>query len=110
MSSNNIKRSYGPHGSCIISYNVLLGYPVRWAVREEPGHPQDSGWTFLTEMDTTEYLSNDGSTTTISFDVFAKIEPAVKLIYDYPVGTDVTLVYIDGKARFYDNTTKEQII
>ncbi len=110
MSLNKIKKSYGSHGGCIISKNLLFGYPLRWGVKYEPGAPQDSGWTFLTEADTTEYLSKDENTLVISFDVLAKIEPAIKLIYDYPVGTDVTLVYIEGKARFYDNITKERII
>ncbi len=110
MKSNSKKETYGSRGGCIVSKNILYGHGVRWCVKSEPAAPQDSGWTFMSDADTNEYWQSEENSMVISFDVLAKIEPAVEMIYDYPVGTDVVLEYEDDEPHFYDNITGDRVI
>ncbi|MEB3072775.1 hypothetical protein [Parvimonas sp. C2] len=43
------------------------------------------------------------------FNTVAEIEPAIITIYTLPVGTDLQLVKIDGKIKFFDNITEKEI-
>lgn len=45
-----------------------------------------------------------------SFNTVAEIEPAVLLIYDMPMGTDVTLIQENGRKFFVYTETGEQVV
>ena len=44
-----------------------------------------------------------------SFNSIANIEPALIGIHTLPVGTDLQLVVHNGRRRWYDNTTGQDI-
>ncbi len=102
IKTDNIHNS---HKGCIVSKNILSGNALRWCVREEPNNPLDSGWIFMSEVDTDEFLDDPSNCTIALFDVVARIEPAIELIRDFPIGTDLMLIKEDGESHFYDNVT-----
>ena len=44
-----------------------------------------------------------------NFNTIAEIEPAILLIYDMPIGTDITLSCEDKKKFFVETTTGKKV-
>lgn len=88
---------------CILSNNLLNKKGVlKWCFRESPVRPQDTGWRFLSDIDTSDFLSDSHNFSVCSLNTIIQIEPAVLSILDLPVNTDLTLVQKNGKRFFVD--------
>ena len=97
-------------GGCIVSKNIIEEKgELKWCVREKGINDLDTGWRFLSSIDTDEYLSNSENMCIYNYDTVVEIEPAILLIYDLPVGTDVTLIREGKKKFFVDTATGEKI-
>ncbi|WP_026406540.1 immunity protein Imm33 domain-containing protein, partial [Actinomyces gerencseriae] len=72
-------------------------------------NPVDNGWRILSDADTDDFLNTPGNLVVASFNSIANIEPALIGIYTLPVGTDLQLVVHNGRRRWYDNTTGQDI-
>lgn len=97
-------------GGSIVSKNILEGKGrLTWILREDSVDSVDNGWRFFSNIDTDEFLNNPDNLVVCDFNTVAEIEPAIIAIYLLPVGTDLQLVKIDGKIKFIDNITEEEI-
>ena len=97
-------------GGAVVSRRILDGTgQVRWLLREEPAHPSDSGWRFLSELDDDEYANDPANMVTLDFSTVAAIEPAVLGIYHLPVGSDLQLVVENGGRHVLDNITGQEL-
>ncbi len=91
-----------PNG-CIASNNILSGKgELKWCFRESPVNNMDSGWRFLSCIDTDEYLADANNSSVCALDTVVQIEPAILAVINLPVGTDVTLTIVDGEKVFVD--------
>lgn len=98
-----------PNG-CIVSNNILsVKGELKWCFRESPVNNMDSGWRFLSDADTDEYLADPNNSSVCALDTVVQIEPAVLSIINLPVGTDVELTVVDGKRIFVDTNSKEPL-
>jgi len=98
-------------GAVTVSNNILKpGGAIKWCVREAPKYDIDSGWAFLSEDDTEEFLSDVNNWSVITFEKALEIEPTLFEIFSMPVGTQLTLM-TDQSQHYYVNTmTGDKII
>ena len=98
-------------GGCVVSNNIINKKGVlKWCVRDESLNPVDNGWRFLSDIDTEDFLRAPANMSIWSFNTVAEIEPAVLLIYDMPMGTDVTLIQENGRKFFVYTEIGEQVV
>lgn len=96
-------------GDCLVSNSLLTGEAkLLWAWREKPLNPQDSGWRFLSNHDTSTTLL-DESTQLIDINHVAAIEPIVAGIYWYPVGADFQFSDHNQKKHFVYNADFKKV-
>ena len=89
-------------GGCLVSKNILDGKgKVTWCFKGPSAHELDNGRRFLSEIDTEEFLAVAENMVICDWGTIFEIEPAVDLIYDMPVGTEVTLVRRGNKRGMY---------
>ncbi|OYO02913.1 hypothetical protein B0O41_4203 [Propionibacteriaceae bacterium ES.041] len=97
-------------GAAIASKLVLSQQsPLKWAVRENPIEPPDTGWRFFALDDTDETLNDPANMQVVDYNAVCEIEPAVIGIYNLPVGSDLQIIQ-EGPGtpiRFLDNHTDE---
>lgn len=97
-------------GGCVVSKNILEEKgAVKWCFREEPVDENDNGWRFFSDIDDEEYLQDDENLTICDFNTVANIDPAIIIIYNMPVGTDLELVKDGKKSIFLDANTGQEI-
>ena len=97
-------------GASIVSNNILKNKAnIKWIFREDAVDELDNGWRFLSEIDTEEYLSNPENMSVCDWSTIVEIEPAVLLIYDMPIGTELTLIYEGERRNFIDTNTGSKI-
>lgn len=95
---------------CIVSNNLLSEKgELKWCFRETSINNMDSGWRFLSDIDTDEYLADANNSSVCDLDTVIQIEPAILTIINLPVGTDVELTAVDGKKMFVDMNSKEPL-
>lgn len=95
---------------CIVSRRILdRTGRVRWLLREEPAHPADSGWRFLSELDDDEYADDPANMVVLDLSTVAGIEPAIAAISHLPVGSDLQLVVENGAPHVLDNLTGAEV-
>ena len=105
-----MKRSVGLGGS-IVSKNILQGKGrLKWCIREKSVNQLDNGWRFLSDIDTDEFLSNPSNMSVCDWITILEIEPAILGIFDMPIGTDITLIYENGKKYFIFTDTGEILL
>ena len=105
--SNNIAPM--PNG-CIASNNLLSEKgELKWCFRESPINSMDSGWRFLSDIDTDEYLADANNSSVCDLNSVIQIEPAILSIINLPVGTDAELTVINGERMFVDTNSKEPL-
>jgi len=98
-------------GGSIVSRNILEKKgKVKWCFREESVNNIDNGWRFLSEIDTDEYLQDASNMVVCDWGTLFEIEPAIAPIFNMPIGTDLTLLYENGKKKFIDSNTGQEII
>ena len=93
-------------GASIISNNILENKAnIKWILREESVNELDNGWRFLSEIDTEDYLSHAENMSICDWSTIVEIEPAVLLLYDMPIGTELTLIYESEQRYFIDTNS-----
>lgn len=98
-------------GAVTVSNNILKKDGlIKWCVRERPKYEVDSGWVFLSDDDTEEFLSDVNNWTVITFEDALKIEPTLFEIFALPVGTKLTLMTDQSKHYYVDVITGDKII
>lgn len=98
-------------GGCIVSRNILESKGgVKWCIREQGVNDLDNGWRFLSDIDTDEFLGESKNMSVCNYETVVEIEPAVLLIYDMPVGTDLTLINEGSTKYFIYTATGERVV
>lgn len=98
---NNTYKSQG----CIISNNLLENKGIlKWCFRENPVRLQDTGWRFLSDIDTNAFLNDPKNLSVCSLNTIIQMEPAVLSILNFPINTDLTLVSKNGQKYFIDKS------
>lgn len=93
-------------GGSIVSENILKKMrKLKWCIRESSVNDLDNGWRFLSDIDTDEYLSDSSHMLVCDWGTIFEIEPAIMPIFDLPVGTELELVYENGKKSFINAQT-----
>lgn len=112
MSLFKRRRNKGEYmGGCIVSRNILNGKgKIKWCFREESVRPIDNGWRILSDIDTDEFINEPSNNAVCGFQSMLLIEPALILIYDLPVGSDLVLIKNEGQIGFYDINTGEKVV
>lgn len=88
---------------CIASNNLLTEKgKLKWCFRETPINNMDSGWRFLSDIDTDEYLADANNSSVCDLDTVIQTEPAILAIINSSVGTDVELKIVNGEKVFVD--------
>ena len=97
-------------GGVIVSKNILDGKAkLRWCFKQEGVNELDNGWRFLSEIDTEDFLADSNNMIVCDWGTIFEIEPAVAAIYDLPIGSDLTLEYMNGKKYFIDSASGEKL-
>lgn len=97
-------------GASIVSNNILKNKAnIKWIFREDSADELDNGWRFFSKIDTEEYLSHSENMSVCDWSTIVEIEPAVLLIYDMPIGTELTLIHESEQRYFIDTNTGEKI-
>ena len=97
-------------GGSIASRNILENKGrLKWCVRETSVNEIDNGWRFLSDADTDEFLKDPSNMVVCDWGTLFEIEPAITMIFDMPVGTDLALECEDGKKYFVYTETGERI-
>lgn len=105
--SNNIASM--PNG-CIASNNLLSEKgELKWCFRESPVNKMDSGWRFLSDIDTDEYLVDANNSSVCTLNTVIQIEPAILSIINLPIGTDAELIVANGEKMFVDTNSNEPL-
>lgn len=95
---------------CIASNNLLSRKgELKWCFRETPINNMDSGWRFLSNIDTDEYLADANNSSVCDLDTVIQAEPAILAIINSPVGTDAELTVVNGERVFVDTNSKEPL-
>lgn len=99
------------YGASLVSKNIYdRKGKLKWCVRENSIRDVDNGWRFLSDIDTDEYLANVDNWCVLPFESIIEIEPAVLVIYDMQVGTELTLVQEDKRKFFVDSNTGREVL
>lgn len=98
-------------GASLATTNVLGGKaPIRWLERESSQDPVDNGWRVMSDIDDSDYLSNEENWRIVDFNELCEIEPAMIAIWHLPVGSELTLATdAKGHIRFFDDKTGQPI-
>ncbi|MFD1574488.1 DUF2185 domain-containing protein [Agromyces cerinus subsp. nitratus] len=97
-------------GASLATKNVLSGAGrVRWMVRKPSRQPADNGWRIMSDVDSSEYLSDSGNWVITDFNELCAIEPALLGIYDFPVGSDFQLVDDGSGIQIFDTASGREI-
>lgn len=104
-----MKRSMNMGGS-VVSRNILEKKSrIKWCFREESVNAIDNGWRFLSEVDTDDYLQDVSNMVVCDWGTIFEIEPAIALIFNMPIGTELTLVYENERKYFIYTETGENV-
>ncbi len=97
-------------GGVIITKSIYQGTSkLKWFFKEKSVNSSDNGWRAIGDNDTQEYLDNPENSMVVDFNTLANIEPAVLLVYDMPVGTDLEFCRDDTGKYFVDANTGNRI-
>ena len=97
-------------GGCVVSNNIInKNGNLKWCMREKSLNKADNGWRFLSDMDTEEFLNDATNMSVWDFNTIVEIEPAILLIYNMPIGTDIMLSCEDGKKFFVETATGKKV-
>ena len=118
MEAMNLKKDWRKNmhstmnlGGCVVSKNILEKRGrLKWCFREESVNNIDNGWRFLSEIDTDEFLADSKNMVICDWGTIFEIEPAITLIFELPIGTELTLEYDGSQKCFVDSETGEKLI
>lgn len=97
-------------GVCLTTKNVMERRGrIRWMKRDPSTRPADNGWRIFSHIDTTQYLKDPINWHIADFNDVCYIEPALIGIYDFPIGSDLELVYDVQGIHIVDVLTGREI-
>jgi hypothetical protein len=95
-------------GACLVSRAVADGAePVARAVRHQPGGGPDNGWRIFGESDAR--TQSEDALVRLSFNEACAIEPALIGIYDFDLGTDLTISRESGRIRVLETSSGREV-
>ena len=88
LAPDQIRRLAPGHGSCLASDHITVeGRLVGFMYREEPDNEFDSGWRFLSGLETDAYVDNPGNVGLYDVNTIANYDPDVIPLLDAPPGS-----------------------
>jgi hypothetical protein len=88
LTPDQIRRLAPGHGSCLASDHITVeGRLVGFMYREEPDNEFDSGWRFLSGLETDAYVDNPGNVGLYDVNTIANYDPDVIPLLDAPPGS-----------------------
>jgi hypothetical protein len=88
LKKEQIKTLAAGHGGCIASDKITVeGLPVLFMYKEQPINGQDSGWRFLSGMESDEYMADSRNHTVFDVNTIANFDPSIIPLLDAPVGS-----------------------
>jgi hypothetical protein len=74
-------------GTCIATDKITVqGLPVRFMYREQPIGSTDSGWRFLSGLESDAYMENAKNQGAYDINIIAKCDPSVIPFLSAPIG------------------------
>ena len=104
IESEDIKEIAPGHGACLASEMILVdGHLVGFMYREAPDFAEDSGWRFLTGLESDEYMKDPNKFALYDINTIANYDPDIVQFLAAPIGTafervppDNALVFAEG--------------
>lgn len=76
------------HGACIASDKITVdGHPVRFMYREPAVHEVDSGWRFLSGLESEAYLEDTANHAFYDCNTIANYDRTIIPLLDAPIGS-----------------------
>lgn len=76
------------HGACIASDKITVdGHPVRFMYREEPIHDVDSGWRFLSGLESEDYMADSANHAFYDCNTIANYDRSIIPYLEEPPGS-----------------------
>src|SRR5690348_4891199 len=87
MDVSEIRPLVSGHGYCLASDHITVdGKRVGFMYRLEPESAEDSGWTFLSGMESQEYIDEPGNSALYDVNTIANYDPTIIPYLTDPVG------------------------
>jgi hypothetical protein len=75
-------------GACYATDMITVdGLPVRWMYREKPDNPWDSGWRFMSGLESDEYMDQPSNFEIYDVNTIANYDPSIIPFLDADVGS-----------------------
>lgn len=88
LSADQIKPLATGLGTCVATDKITVqGLPVRFMYREEAVNRDDSGWRFLSGLESDAYMENAHNQGAYDVNVIANIDPSVIPLLASPIGS-----------------------
>ena len=88
LAADQIKPLVRGYGGCIASDKITVGSePVAYMTREEPRHPQDSGWVFTSGTETQAYMDEASNFEVYDVNTIANYDREIIPLLDAPPGS-----------------------
>lgn len=88
LSKDQIKPLATGHGACIATDRITVeGFPVCFMYRESPDNDVDSGWRFLSGLESDEYMDDASNHGVYDVNTIANYDPGILPFLDAPIGS-----------------------
>jgi len=99
LSKDKIQNLVHGYGACIATDKITVdGMPVRFMYRDKPIDKFDSGWRFMSGVESAEYMNNPKYHDVYSVNTIANYDPEIIPLLDSPIGA--VFERLDGNAKF----------
>lgn len=88
LRADDIKPLANGHGGCMATDMITVeGKKVGFMYREEASHTEDSGWRFMSGLESQEYMDNPSNLEVYDINTIANYDPDIIPHLDAPVGS-----------------------
>ncbi|UHQ19356.1 DUF2185 domain-containing protein [Lysobacter sp. KIS68-7] len=88
LSKDDIKPLAEGYGGCIATDKITVeGHPVRFMYRETPDNDVDSGWRFMSGLESDEYMDTPPNHDVYDINTIANYDPTIIPFLDAPEGS-----------------------
>lgn len=100
LPSDQIKPLVNDLGTCIATDKIAVqGLPVRFMYREAPVMAGDSGWRFLSGLESDAYMENANNQGAYDVNLIANIDPTVIPLLSAPIDAAFEKTEQDGEFQ-----------
>ena len=96
-------------GAVVTKHVINREGRIKWCFRENGCDEVDTGWRFLSEIDTDDYLVDLDHSLVCAIDTVLEIEPIIQSILDLPIGIELELVRSEHGDYFINIQTGEKL-